>query len=173
MNHSKYRVFLKTCDGKLKKIYSIEKISSKTKKEIFFLVKVCSTIMCNEFGLPPNSEIHYHYTFNGKDSHLSLKYNDKGPFSNHLISFVENYLKLQFGDKTYKHKQVVIMNDGYKITSTHLVTLTQDNKLKYIIPGYSPPAFSDYSNHNTVFFLVQLVFLRLAINMREIKLKLQ
>ena len=105
MNHSKYRVFLKTCFGKFKKIYSIEKIRSKNKEQCYFLVKIWSSIMCTELGLPSKSEIHYHYPSNGKDSHLSVKYIDAGPFSDHSISFVENYLTIRFGGETYKHKQ--------------------------------------------------------------------
>jgi hypothetical protein len=107
--------------------------------------------ICKQLDLPLDTEIHYHYPSNGIDSHISLKYKENVPFNDYETHQVENYIKLQFGDDTYKHKQVIKQNGATISTNTCYPALTNDIVLKYLTPGYSPPPFSDYTHENTVF----------------------
>ena len=132
------RVFLKSPQGTLKKIYSI----GCDKKEKFIQAQIMCSQMCHQYGIPLNSEVHHHYPGNGKDLHLSIKYKDLGPFEDPNIIKVENYLTIFHSKEEYKHKQVVY-NDCQQNTFTHSVPLTKEMRIRFML-GYLPDSFIDY-----------------------------
>ncbi|MBI2809664.1 MAG: hypothetical protein HYX67_02375 [Candidatus Melainabacteria bacterium] len=144
---NKCRVFLKSPGGKLKKIYEIR--AKDTGR--FIQTQVWATLLCKEFGIPFNSEIHYQYPSNGKDFHLSIKYVDLGPFSDPEITKVENYLCFYPTQDKYKHKQVIWRKNRKLPATTHLLPFTQEVKTKYLL-GYQPYSYADYRNENQIYY---------------------
>lgn len=133
------RIFLKSPKGTLKKIYSIWC----DRKEKFIQAQIMCSQMCHQYGIPLNSEIHHHYPENGKDLHLSIKYKDLGPFDDPNIVEIENYLTIFHSKEEYKHKQVICKINQPKLTHTHSVPLTKENRIMFML-GYLPDSFTDY-----------------------------
>lgn len=129
------RVFLKSPQGTLKKMYSV----GCDKKEKLIQAQIMCSQICQQYGIPLNSEIHHHYPENGQDLHLSIKYKDLGPFEDPNIVKIENYLAIFHSKKEYKHKQVIHKN-GQKTTFNHSVLLNEDMRIKFML-GYLPDSF--------------------------------
>ncbi len=133
------RVFLKSPNGQLKKIYSI-RADNKGK---FIQTQIWSTLVCKEYGVPLNSDIHYQCPSNGKDFHLSIKYRDLGPFEDPKITMVENYLSFYATRDQYKHKQVIHTTDQKLPGTSHFFQLTEAMKIKFLL-GELPDSFAEY-----------------------------
>ncbi len=135
----KCRLFLKTPENTLKKIYSIG--APKNGKSI--QTQIMSNLMCRQYGIPLNSEIHYSCPSNGKDLHLSIKYIDQGPFDNPKTVKVENYLTIFSSKEEYKHKQVIWEIDQVPITNIQNLALSEEMRTRFMI-GYLPDSFDKY-----------------------------
>ena len=133
------RVFLKNPNGKIKKIYSI-RADDKGK---FIQTQAWSTLLCKEYGIPFDSEIHHQCPSNGKDLHLSIKYRDLGPFDDQKITEVENYLSFYPARDQYKHKQVIHKGHQKLPGISHLFPLTNEMRMRFQL-GYFPDSFTAY-----------------------------
>ncbi|MBS0649404.1 MAG: hypothetical protein JSS10_09320 [Verrucomicrobia bacterium] len=133
------RVFLKTPEGNLKKIYSIRA----HQKGKFIQAQIMSNQMCQAYEIPLDSEIHYQCPSNGKDFHLSIKYENRGPFDDPNILKEENYLSIYSSQDSYKHKQVIIKIDGTSIKLTHDIELTEEMRIRSLV-DYVPDPFDKY-----------------------------
>ena len=143
------RVFLKSPNGQLKKIYSIRAHPE------FFQVQVWSTAICAMLEIPLKSDIHYQYYFKKRDLHLTIKYINIEPFNDPEITKVENFLYFYPTKSQYKHKQVTHTKQPKPSVKTSFVPFTKKIKTKYLI-GYQPPTFSDYKNSNQVYYFTTI-----------------
>lgn len=137
------RVFLKTPENRLKKIYSIRA------KGKFIQAQIMSNLLCKQFGIPLGSEIHYQCPSNGKDIHLSIKYVDRGPFDDPNIVTVENYISIFSSRECYKHKQVIKKINSKPLKHIHYLPLHQDMRIKSMV-GYFPESFETYLKNEAI-----------------------
>jgi len=145
------RVFLKSFDGQLKKIYSIRSIL----KTQTIQTQAWSALLCKELEIPLDSEVHYHFPSNGKDFHLTIRYQDLGPFTDPEIIKVNNYLHFYPTQDQYKHKQEIYRISQKPSINTRFIPFTKEVKTKYLL-GYPPDSFAEYrekkSKHPIYYF---------------------
>lgn len=133
------RVFLKTPEGSFKKIYSIRAHQNGK----YIQTQIMSNQMCQQYGIPFDSEIHYQCPSNGKDLHLSIKYKDLGPFEDPKITKVENYLTIFSSKDKYKHKQIICKADETPTTHLHEIALKEEMRIRFLL-NYLPDPFDKY-----------------------------